>query len=208
MQIRTMQIEDYDAVFALWKSCSGMGLNDVDDSRSGIERFLQRNPETCLVAVEETAIIGAILVGSDGRRAYIYHTAVAPERQKQGIGSQLVQAAKKRGIRHHVGVVQSKDSFFGQHEPQIMPVSYELTQKWQAWLRMGCLASEMESAALFIAGSFLHVRVGACFLVLANQEREKRGLPNVQVHDTTQAIATTVDAIRLLIQEDKDADRL
>ena len=85
----------------------------------------------------------------------------------------LVQAAKKRGIRHHVGVVQSKDSFFGQHEPQIMPVSYELTQKWQAWLRMGCLASEMESAALFIAGSFLHVRVGACFLVLANQEREK-----------------------------------
>lgn len=120
----------------------------------------------------------------------------------------LVQTAKKRGIRHHVGVVQSKDSFFGQHEPQIMPVSYELTQKWQAWLRMGCLASEMESAALFIAGSFLHVRVGACFLVLANQEREKRGLPNVQVHDTTQAIATTVDAIRLLIQEDKDADRL
>ena len=95
MQIRTMQIEDYDAVFALWKSCSGMGLNDIDDSRSGIERFLQRNPETCLVAVEETAVIGAILVGSDGRRAYIYHTAVAPERQKQGIGSQLVQAAKK-----------------------------------------------------------------------------------------------------------------
>ena len=62
----------------------------------------------------------------------------------------LVQAAKKRGIRHHVGVVQSKDSFFGQHEPQIMPVSYELTQKWQAWLRMGCLASEMESAALYM----------------------------------------------------------
>ena len=65
MQIRTMQIEDYDAVFALWKSCSGMGLNDVDDSRSGIERFLQRNPETCLVAVEETAIIGA---GTTSRR--------------------------------------------------------------------------------------------------------------------------------------------
>ena len=120
----------------------------------------------------------------------------------------LVEGAKKEGCEFHTGVVQCKDSFFGQHEPQIMPVSYELTQKWQAWLRMGCLASEMESAALFIAGSFLHVRVGACFLVLANQEREKRGLPNVQVHDTTQAIATTVDAIRLLIQEDKDADRL
>lgn len=124
------------------------------------------------------------------------------------VTSALVQAAKMRGIRHHVGVVQSKDSFFGQHEPEVMPVSYELTQKWQAWLRMGCLASEMESAALFIAGSFLHVRVGACFLVLANQERAKKGLPNEQVHDTMQAIATTVDAMRLLIQEDRDADRL
>ena len=203
MQIRTMQMEDYDAVFALWKSCSGMGLNDVDDSRSGIERFLQRNPETCLVAVEETAVIGAILVGSDGRRAYIYHTAVAPERQKQGIGSQLVQAAKKRGIRHHVGVVQSKDSFFGQHEPQIMPVSYELTQKWQAWLRMGCLASEMESAALFIVGGHLGVRVGSCFLVMANQERAKLGLENPVVHDTDGAIHVAVEAIRNLIQEDR-----
>ena len=72
------------------------------------------------------------------------------------------------------GRVQSKDSFFGQHEPEVMPVSYELENKWQAWLRMGCLASEMESAALFIAGSFLRVRVGACFLVLANQERAKK----------------------------------
>ena len=124
------------------------------------------------------------------------------------VQSALVQAAKNLGKPWHAGVVQCKDAFYGQHSPETMPVSYELENKWQAWLRMGCLASEMESAALFIAGSFLHVRVGACFLVLANQEREKRGLPNVQVHDTTQAIATTVDAIRLLIQEDKDADRL
>ena len=120
----------------------------------------------------------------------------------------LVAASRKLGYTYHTGVVQCKDAFYGQHEPERMPVSYELTNKWEAWKRMGCKASEMESAALFIAGSFLHVRVGACFLVLANQEREKRGLPNVQVHDTTQAIATTVDAIRLLIQEDKDADRL
>ena len=68
-----------------------------------------------------------------------------------------------------------------------MPVSYELENKWQAWLRMGCLASEMESAALFIAGSFLRVRVGACFLVLANQERAKKGLSNEQAHDTEAA---------------------
>lgn len=115
----------------------------------------------------------------------------------------LVSSAKKLGITHHVGVVQCKDSFFGQHEPEIMPVSYELENKWQAWLRMGCLASEMESAALFIAGLFLRVRVGSCFLVVANQEREKMGLPNSQVHDTELAIKTAVEAIRELIKQDK-----
>ncbi len=116
----------------------------------------------------------------------------------------LIDAAKKQNIRHHVGVVQCKDSFFGQHEPQIMPVSYELEQKWEAWKRMGCLASEMESAALFIAGSFLRVRVGSCFLVVANQERAKLGLDNPQVHDTELAIRTAIEAIRILIhQNDK-----
>ncbi len=116
----------------------------------------------------------------------------------------LVSAAKQNHFKYHVGVVQSKDSFFGQHEPQVMPVSYELENKWQAWIRMGCLASEMETAALFIAGSFLRVRVGSCLLVLANQEREKKGLSNVQVHDTAPAVQTVVEAVRLLIQEDKD----
>ena len=115
----------------------------------------------------------------------------------------LVNSAKKLGISYHAGVVQCKDSFFGQHEPEIMPVSYELENKWQAWLRMGCLASEMESAALFIAGLFLRVRVGSCFLVVANQEREKMGLPNTQVHDTELAIKTAVEAIRELIIQDK-----
>ena len=116
----------------------------------------------------------------------------------------LIQAAKGKKITYHAGVVQCKDSFFGQHEPEVMPVSYELENKWQAWLRMGCLASEMESAALFIAGSFLHVRVGSCFLVVANQERAKLGLPNAQVHDTELAIETAVEALRILIAEDKE----
>lgn len=111
----------------------------------------------------------------------------------------LVTAAKRKGITYHAGVVQCKDSFFGQHEPEVMPVSYELQNKWEAWLRMGCLASEMESAALFIAGSFLRVRVGSCFLVVANQERAKKGLPNEQVHDTQLAIVTAVEAIRGMI---------
>lgn len=115
----------------------------------------------------------------------------------------LIQAAKEKEITYHAGVVQCKDSFFGQHEPEVMPVSYELEDKWQAWLRMGCLASEMESAALFIAGSFLRVRVGSCFLVVANQERAKLGLSNAQVHDTELAIETAVDALRILIRDDK-----
>jgi len=114
----------------------------------------------------------------------------------------LIDASEKLHTRYHVGVVQCKDSFFGQHEPEIMPVGYELQNKWSAWLRMGCLASEMESAALFIAGSFLRVRVGSCFLVVANQERAKKGLSNQQVHDTELAIETAVEAIRKLIRKD------
>ena len=115
----------------------------------------------------------------------------------------LNQAAAKLGLPSHTGVVQCKDSFFGQHEPEAMPVSYELENKWQAWIRMGCLASEMESAALFIAGQFLRVRVGSCFLVVANQEREKKGLPNKQAHDTEGAIKVAVEALRSLILKDK-----
>ncbi len=119
----------------------------------------------------------------------------------------MIEAAEAAGTRYHVGVVQCKDSFYGQHEPEIMPVSYELQNKWEAWLRMGCLASEMESAALFIAGAFLRVRVGSCFLVVANQERAKAGLPNEQVHDTELAIVTAVDAIRILIKKDREGKK-
>ena len=113
----------------------------------------------------------------------------------------LVQAAKEDGCTWHTGVVQSKDAFYGQHEPEAMPVGYELLNKWEAWKRLGCLASEMESAALFIAGSFLRVRVGSCFLVVANQEREKLHLENPVAHDTQAAIKSAVDAIRLMIDD-------
>ena len=93
MTLRTMTIKDYDAVYALWLSCKGMGLNSVDDSREGIARYLRRNPATCFVAEEAGAIIGVILCGHDGRRGYIYHTAVSPDHRGQGIGAQLVDAA-------------------------------------------------------------------------------------------------------------------
>lgn len=112
----------------------------------------------------------------------------------------LRAAAKKLGAVSHTGVVQSKDSFYGQHCPEVMPVSYELQNKWEAWKRMGCLASEMETAALFTVGQFLRVRVGALFLVMANQEREKAHLENPVVHDTDQEIRIAVEAIRMLIR--------
>jgi len=88
-----MQLDDYDSVYALWLSCPGMGLNNLDDSREGITKYLARNPDTCFVAVEDGRIIGSILTGHDGRRGYISHTAVSPSHQRQGIGKQLVEVA-------------------------------------------------------------------------------------------------------------------
>lgn len=115
----------------------------------------------------------------------------------------LVEAAKKSDTDYHVGIVQCKDSFYGQHNPGRMPVSYELTNKWEAWKRLGCLASEMESAALFVVGSFRRVKVGSVFLTVANQEREKAGLENPVFHDTDKAIKTAVEALKILIANDK-----
>ena len=117
----------------------------------------------------------------------------------------LAASAEVLGVSHHVGVVQCKDSFYGQHSPELSPVSYELLPKWEAWKRLGCLASEMESAALFVAANALQVRVGSVFLVVANQEREKLGLENPVAHDTDMAIRIAVEAIRRLIREQKEA---
>lgn len=118
------------------------------------------------------------------------------------IVSVLREAASDLGFPHHTGVVQSKDSFYGQHEPEKMPVGYELQNKWNAWLRLGCLASEMESAAIFTVASYLGVRAGSVFLVMANQEREKAGLNNPVVYDTDRAVRTAVEAVRLLIRKE------
>lgn len=115
----------------------------------------------------------------------------------------LKKAAESLNLHSHVGVVQCKDSFYGQHEPEIMPVSYELENKWEAWIRLGTLASEMESAAIFTIANYLKVRAGSCFLVVANQEREKQGLDNPVVHDTEMAIKVGIEALRNLIIEDK-----
>lgn len=115
----------------------------------------------------------------------------------------LVQSAKKLDYKWHAGVVQCKDSFYGQHSPDRMPVSYELINKWEAWKRLGVLASEMESAALFTAAAALGVRCGSVFSVVWNQEREKLGYKDEECHDTDRAIRVAVEAIKLLILEDK-----
>ncbi|HCD42360.1 MAG TPA: uridine phosphorylase [Lachnoclostridium sp.] len=115
----------------------------------------------------------------------------------------LAAAAKALEKPYHVGVVQCKDSFYGQHSPETKPVSHELLDKWEAWMKLGCKASEMESAALFIVASALKVRAGSVFLVIANQERARLGLENPIVHDTDGAIRTAVEAIRLMIQQDE-----
>ena len=108
MKIRLMTIEDYAAVYNLWIHTSGMGLNDLDDSVEGINRFLKRNPTTNFVAVENNMIIGVILSGHDGRRGFIYHLAVLPEYRRQAIASQLVNCVmtslSKEGI-HKVALV-------------------------------------------------------------------------------------------------------
>ena len=91
MQIRKMTIADYEKVYALWMSCKNMGFNDIDDSKEGIARFLERNPNTSFVAIENDELLGIILGGHDGRRGYIYHMSVAENHRKKGIGSNLVE---------------------------------------------------------------------------------------------------------------------
>jgi len=111
----------------------------------------------------------------------------------------LVQGAKNLGAPWHVGVVQCKDSFYGQHSPDRMPAAYELKDKWQAWIKAGCLASEMESATLYIVAQVLGVKAGCILNVVWNQERAAKGLSNPQSHDTSLAIRTAVEAVRLLV---------
>ena len=115
----------------------------------------------------------------------------------------LVKAAQNLQKPWHAGVVQCKDSFYGQHSPARMPVSYELEQKWEAWKRLGVLASEMESAALFAVAAARGVRCGSVFHVIWNQEREKAGLDQKESHDTSAAIQVGIEALKLLIQKDK-----
>ena len=118
----------------------------------------------------------------------------------------LEAAAKSLNLSCKVGVVQCKDSFYGQHEPEAQPISDDLLRRWSAWIRGGCLASEMESAALFVLGSCRSVRTGTVLLVCANKDREKLGYSDPSFHDTAPAIQTAIEAIRRLILSDREAN--
>ena len=115
----------------------------------------------------------------------------------------LVDAARDMGHPWHAGVVQCKDSFYGQHSPGRMPVSYELEAKWEAWKRLGVLASEMESAALFTVAASLGVRCGSAFHVIWNQEREKAGLDQKESEDVELSVRLSVEAVKRLIERDR-----
>ncbi len=126
-----------------------------------------------------------------------------------GLVYTLASTAKQLEYPHHIGVVECKDSFYGQHEPQSKPVKNELMEKWEAWLRLGCKASEMESAALFIVASYLKVRCATVLLAVGNQEREKRNLENPLVSDGKRAVRTAIEAMKNLIRSEAEesADR-
>ena len=113
MNFRLMHISDYDSIYNLWINTSGMGLNSVDDSKDGIEKFLKLNPTTCFVAEEDSKIVGVIMAGNDGRRGYIYHTAVLAEFRGKHVAKTLVEnamtALEKEGITKVALVVFEKN---------------------------------------------------------------------------------------------------
>ena len=113
MNIRIMEICDYENIYTLWLNTPNMGLNNLDDSKDGIAKYLERNPNTCFVAEEQGKLIGVILSGHDGRRGYIHHTAVAVDKQRRGVGTALVNAAlnalEREGINKVALVVFEKN---------------------------------------------------------------------------------------------------
>lgn len=144
---------------------------------------------------------GAIrLDGTSKEYAPLEYPAVADF----NIVNALKQASDKLGYTSHVGVVQCKDSFYGQHDPDSMPIAETLKDKWKAFIKCGALTSEMESATLFIVGAIRRVRVGSVLLVVANQTRRMLGLSDSQCHDTDSAIKTAIEALKMIIKNDTE----
>lgn len=116
----------------------------------------------------------------------------------------LVRAAKNLNRKSHTGVIQSKDSFYAQHDPDSKPVAAMLNQYWEAWKGMGVLGSEMECSTLFVVGQYKRVKTGAVVLVNANQERRKAGLDDPKCFDNNISIEVAVEAYKLMIKDKKN----
>ena len=171
--------------------------------QSGVHTFIRVG--TCGGMAEEVmggnVVIATGAIRQDGTSKE-YVPVEYPAIADLSVTNALVQGAKNLGITWHAGVVQCKDSFYGQHSPDRMPLGYELKDRWQAWIKAGCLASEMESATLYIVAQILRARAGCVLNVVWNQERAAKGLSSPESHDTELAIRTAVEAVRLLILEE------
>lgn len=171
---------------------------------AGADTFLRVG--TC-GGIAEKVVGGDLVIATAAVRqegtALHYEPIEFPAAADFSVLSAMVRAAEKEQLSHHVGIIQSKDSFYGEHSPERMPVANELLSKWDAWKKGGVLVSEMEAATVFVVSSTLGCRAGALFLCLWNPERAAKGLLNPEVHDTDCAVRTVVEALKVLIAKDK-----
>lgn len=147
-------------------------------------------------------VIATSAVRQDGT-SYEYAPFQFPAAADFEVTTALKEAAERLGYTHHVGIVQSKDSFYGQHSPERMAVSYQLEAQWEAWKRLGVLCSEMEAATQFVVGATRGARCGGVFHIVWNQEREKLGLIQKPDEDTDKAIRIGVESLKILIEKDR-----
>ncbi len=166
----------------------------------GVENFIRVG--TC-GGMQQSVIPGDIIIGNASIRmdgtSREYLPIEYPAVSNFELTCALRDAAKAMSLPYHVGVVQSKDSFYGQHSPDRMPISDDLKAKWKAWIAAGCLASEMESSTLYTVAATLGLRAASVFCCVWNQERHNAGLIDHEVHNTESAIKVAIDAIKLLI---------
>ena len=176
--------------------------------RAGVRTFLRLG--TC-GGMAEQVLGGDVVIATGAVRmegtTREYVPIEFPAVADLGVTNALVQAAESLGAAWHAGVVQSKDSFYGQHSPERMPAGRELAEKWDAWIKAGCLASEMETAALFIVCQVLGARAGCALSVLWNQEREKKGLENPMAEGMEKVAEVVVEAVRRLIKTSQKEKR-
>ena len=116
----------------------------------------------------------------------------------------LKEAATRLHNRYFLGITQSKDSFYGQHQPERMPVASWLQDRWKAWKMGGAICSEMESAVLFILGSIYRKRTGGVMLIMGNQEADDPLVRQGIKDNLDDLIATAIESVKILIQKDKE----